>query len=70
MSTTIYTRKANVVFELNGNLLTGSKTYDWQKEIKSLLGGVWDSKAHGYRVDPEKVERALAAYSVFRSTPY
>jgi hypothetical protein len=59
-----------VTFDLTGDLLTGSKTYDWQKEIKSLLGGVWDSKAHGYRVDPEKVERALAAYSVFRSTPY
>lgn len=70
MNTTIYTRKANVTFNLEGNLLTGSKTYDWQKEIKSYLGGVWDSKARGYRVDLAKVEKALATNNVFRSTPY
>ncbi len=65
MTTKIVTRRG-AEFDLNGNLMTGSKTYDYQKEIKGYLGGVWDKNAKGYRVDLAKVEKILDIGNVFR----
>lgn len=65
----IYTRR-NVEFDLTGDLLTGSKTYDHQKEIKAYLGGTWDAKARGYRVNLAKVEKTLDINGFFRRTRY
>lgn len=65
----IYSRR-NAEFDLEGDLLTGAKTYDYQKEIKTYLGGKWDAAARGYRVDLAKVEKTLDINNVFRRTRY